>query len=95
MRRLGTALHVSKSGRLIVRAECAAPLMSKVYGPDLRAIGVVADVFGPVSSPYVAVKLNPDVNPELYVGRSLYFRPPMTPKPRRARRGARRARGRE
>ncbi|MCD6510879.1 MAG: H/ACA RNA-protein complex protein Gar1 [Thermoprotei archaeon] len=74
MQRLGTASHVSKSGRLIIRAERPVPLMCKVYGPDMRPIGFVADVFGPVKSPYISVKPLKAVNPEEYVGKVLYFR---------------------
>ncbi|GEM_PF-1893392 len=84
MRRLGLALHVSKSKRLIVKAEVAAPLMSDVLGPDLEHIGIVSDVLGPVKSPYVAVKPDPGVDAHKYIGKILLFKPPRrTSRPRR------------
>ncbi len=71
-----------------MRAERYVPLMTKVYGPDMRLVGVVADVFGPVKAPYISVKVSNGVDPKEYVGRILYFRPLM----RRSRRGRRKAR---
>jgi len=56
VRRLGRVLHVSQSGRIIVKAEVIAPLYAPVYDRHLRMIGRVCDVLGPVSSPYVAVE---------------------------------------
>ncbi|OYT61339.1 MAG: hypothetical protein B6U69_03770 [Thermofilum sp. ex4484_15] len=56
LRRLGKVLHVSQSGRIIVRAEVIAPLYAPVYDRHLREVGRVCDVLGPVSSPYVAVE---------------------------------------
>ncbi len=75
MRRLGIASHISKSGRLIVKGVRPAPLMSEVLGPDMRVIGVVADVFGPVKSPYISVKPRDSSMLNTYVGKILYFRP--------------------
>jgi len=45
----------------------------RVYGPDLKEVGVVSDVFGPVSSPYVAVRPLVD-DPSRLVGKVLYVR---------------------
>ena len=60
MRRLGTALHVSPHGHLIVRLEEASlPKMNaKVVTKKMDKIGTVYDIFGPESAPYVSVKLD-------------------------------------
>ena len=57
MRRLGKILHVSSmTGHLIVKAQTVPRVGEKVYDGELRLVGSVFDVFGPVESPYVAVK---------------------------------------
>jgi len=57
LRRLGRVLHVSSmTGNIIVKAQTLPRVGEKVYDGELRFIGSVFDVFGPVSSPYVAVK---------------------------------------
>jgi len=57
LRRLGKVLHLSPmTGNLIVKAQVTPRIGEKVYNGELRLIGFVFDVFGPVSSPYVAVK---------------------------------------
>ncbi|RLI14078.1 MAG: H/ACA RNA-protein complex protein Gar1 [Candidatus Hecatellales archaeon] len=57
MRRLGRILHVSSmTGHLIVKAQTVPRIGEKVYDGELRPVGLVFDVFGPVESPYVAVK---------------------------------------
>jgi len=82
---LGTALHVSRSGRLIARSRRLVPLLSKVYDSKLSEIGVVADVFGPVNAPYVAIKVKEGVDPKKCVGSRLYYRPPPSRTRRRPR----------
>jgi len=71
MKRLGKVSHYAKQGFLIVRTNWVPSLNEPVVDKDLRLVGVVKDVFGPVDYPYVAVK--PRVkNPEKYVGTLLY-----------------------
>jgi len=73
LRRLGKILHASKSRSLIVKLEKPAPpkLGSKVFDEKLKEIGIVTDVFGPVSSPYISIK--PLVTKlENYVGKTVY-----------------------
>ena len=63
MRRLGRVLHLSSAtGNLIVKAQMAPRIGEKVYDGELRLIGSVFDVFGPVTSPYVAVKPSAPLN---------------------------------
>ena len=59
MKRLGTVLHLSPHGHLIVRLEePSLPKMNaKVVTKKMDQIGTVYDIFGPEQSPYVSVKL--------------------------------------
>ncbi|WP_297550685.1 Gar1/Naf1 family protein [Thermococcus sp.] len=71
MKRLGKVSHYAKQGFLIVRTNWVPSLNEPVVDKDLKPVGIVKDVFGPVDYPYVAVK--PRVkNPEKYVGALLY-----------------------
>ena len=57
MRRLGRLLHQSPmTGNLIVKAVNLPRIGEKVYDGEMRLIGFVYDIFGPVRSPYVSVK---------------------------------------
>jgi RNA-binding protein len=71
--RVGTILHKSSSsGNLILRAETEARIGDVVRNSDGRKIGVIFDLFGPVSKPLVAVK--PSIgNPEGLLNEVLYL----------------------
>lgn len=93
MKRLGKVSHYAKQGFLIVRTDWVPSLNEPVVDKNLKHVGVIKDVFGPVDYPYVAVK--PRVkNPEDYVGALLYVdtrktRSPESrgsPKPRKGKR---------
>lgn len=56
MRRLGQVLHVSRSGNIILRIKNVPKIGTTVVDENLKSIGKVVDVFGPVSSPYASVK---------------------------------------
>ncbi len=57
IRRIGSVVHVSASGNIIVKAEGDVPrLGERIFNGDAKPIGIVVDVFGPVSSPYVSVR---------------------------------------
>lgn len=58
MKRLGTVLHLSVHGNLIIRLEdSAVPRMrSKVVTKKMERIGTVYDIFGPEKAPYVSVR---------------------------------------
>ena len=56
MHRIGQVLHVSKTKNLILKAENIPRIGDKVSNEKLKSVGIVFDVFGPTSSPYVAVK---------------------------------------
>jgi len=77
MRALGRVVCVTRSGRLIVKADYAPPMGSRVYDDRLALIGEVYDVMGPVVSPYVSVKpLSTTIRLESLVGRMVYVKPP-------------------
>ena len=72
-RGLGTVSHLSNSsGNLILKAEAKVKIGEPAYAEGGRQIGVVFDLFGPVTNPFVAIR--PRVkNPERYVGEPLYL----------------------
>lgn len=73
MRRLGKALYLLKNGLLVVKLQDPSPpsIGSSVLTKEGEAVGVVHDVIGRVSSPYVVVKLLKELQrrslAELYV----------------------------
>jgi len=78
MKRLGTALHLSAQGKLILKIEAfdarRTKLGSPVYTKTNRKIGWLHDVMGPVRSPYAAVRVQRGVRAENLVGQRLYTR---------------------
>lgn len=67
-------LHISPSKNIIVKVENMPKLGETVVDENLKPIGSVFDIFGPVSSPYLAVK------PKIFrlddlVGKVLYVLP--------------------
>ena len=74
MHRIGQVLHVSKTKNLILKAENIPRIGDKVSNEKLESVGTVFDVFGPTSSPYVAVK--PHIqNTKQFVNQILYVVP--------------------
>ncbi|MFQ6085673.1 MAG: Gar1/Naf1 family protein [Candidatus Bathyarchaeia archaeon] len=71
MKELGKIIHVSRSGLLILRSNQAPKIGQKLHDGSSKIIGVVVDVFGPVSSPYISIK--PWIKrPENRVGSAVY-----------------------
>ena len=65
-------LHVSGSRRLILKTLVKIKVGTQVFNEDLRFVGKVVDVFGPVNNSYVAVE--PLMGSmDLYIGRPLYL----------------------
>jgi RNA-binding protein len=74
LQRLGLVLHVSPSRNIITKVEHSPKIGETVVDEDMKPVGRVFDIFGPVSSPYAAVK--PSVRePERFVGKRLYVSP--------------------
>ena len=55
---LGKTLHLLPSGRLIAKVERAPPVGSTVYDRMMKPVGRVEDVFGPVDSPFVQIRMD-------------------------------------
>jgi len=74
LERIGCVLHVSSTKNMILKAENLPHVGDRVVDENLKQVGTVFDVFGPVSSPYVAVR--PSVEePNLFVDHVLYAVP--------------------
>jgi len=73
MKRLGSVLHKSSQGKLIVRADFAPTLSSVVVSSTLDRVGTVFDVFGPIRKPYVSVKPFKGTKSEQLLGKNLYL----------------------
>jgi RNA-binding protein len=72
--RIGHVLHVSITKNLILKAENIPKIGDKVTNEQLKHIGTVFDIFGPSSSPYIAIK--PKIqNPDKLVNQVLYSVP--------------------
>ncbi|HDQ05858.1 MAG TPA: H/ACA RNA-protein complex protein Gar1 [Candidatus Bathyarchaeota archaeon] len=74
MHRIGYVLHVNSTKNMILKAENIPHIGDKVTTEKLKTVGTVFDVFGPTSSPYVAVKPNIQ-SPEQLVNHVLYTIP--------------------
>jgi len=58
LQRIGFVVHISSNKNLILKAQNLPRIGDKVVDKHLKPVGTVFDVFGPTSSPYVAVKPN-------------------------------------
>ena len=74
LHRIGHVLHVSNTKNMILKAENIPSIGDSVANEKLKPVGTVFDVFGPTSSPYVAVKPNIN-NPEQLINQVLYVIP--------------------
>jgi rRNA processing protein Gar1 len=83
LQRIGCVIHISSNKNLILKAEKTPRIGDKVVNEHLKSVGTVFDVFGPTSSPYVAVKPNSEKTYHL-VNHVLYTIP-STPKMKRRR----------
>jgi RNA-binding protein len=74
LHRIGRILHVSNTKNMILKAENIPRIGDNVADENLKPVGTVFDVFGPTTSPYVAVK--PHIrNPEQLTNQVLYATP--------------------
>jgi RNA-binding protein len=72
LQRLGKVLHVTPSQNIVVKADKTPKIGSAVVNENLKIVGKVFDVIGPVSSPYAVVK--PAVkDPEKLTAKQLYL----------------------
>ena len=74
MQRLGLILHLSPSRNIIVKVENIPRIGETVVDENLKPIGKIFDILGPVSSPYAAVR--PTVrDPEKLANKMIYVFP--------------------
>ncbi len=73
MRRLGKVLHVSRRGALILRTKNTPPIGAEVVDINVKTVGTIYDVFGPVKEPYVSVRPQKGIDPSSVVGQILYM----------------------
>ena len=72
LQRLGKVLHVTPSQNIVVKADKTPKIGSAVVNENLKIVGKVFDVIGPVSSPYAVVK--PAVkDPEKLTAKQVYL----------------------
>ena len=76
---------MTPSKNLVVKAEVIPRIGEKVVDEKLKQVGRVADVFGPVSKPYVAIRPSTE-NPVSLVNQNLYVVPAVKTREERRRR---------
>jgi len=74
LQRIGSVLHVSSTKNMILKAENIPHIGDKVVDENLHDVGTVFDVFGPVSTPYVAVRTSVE-EPSRLIDHILYAVP--------------------
>jgi len=74
LQRLGLVLHLSPSRNMIIKLENIPRIGETVVDENLKSVGKVFDILGPVSEPYAAIR--PTIrNPERMVNRTIYVIP--------------------
>jgi RNA-binding protein len=74
LQRLGLVIHISPSLNVVVKVEKTPKIGETVVDENLKPVGKVFDILGPVSSPYALIK--PAVHElEKLVNRRLYVSP--------------------
>ena len=72
MQRLGRVLNVTPSQNIVVKTDKAPKIGSAVVDENLKVVGKIFDIIGPVSSPYVVVR--PAIRePEKLTDKQLYL----------------------
>lgn len=79
MQRVGYVLHISSNKSIILKAENIPRIGDEVFNETLKPVGIISDLFGPVSSPYVSVKTN-ITDPQRLVKHVLYVNPSFKPR---------------
>lgn len=74
MQRLGRVLHVSPSRNVIVKTEKVPRIGETVVDENLKPVGKIVDIFGPVASPYATVKTTMR-DPGVLSNKTLYVLP--------------------
>ena len=72
MQRLGKTLHVTPSQNIVVKTDKTPKIGSAVVDENLKVVGKIFDVIGPVPSPYAVVKTAVK-EPEKLANKQLYL----------------------
>jgi RNA-binding protein len=74
LQRLGRVLNVTPSQNIIVKLDKAPKMGAAVIDENLKIVGKIFDIIGPVSSPYAEIR--PSVkDPEKLANKQLYVLP--------------------
>jgi RNA-binding protein len=74
LQRLGKVLSVTPSQSIVVKIDKPPKMGAAVIDENLKAVGRIFDIIGPVSSPYAIVK--PSIkDPEKLTNKQLYVSP--------------------
>jgi len=74
LQRIGPVLHITPSHNIIIKTSKPPHIGEIVIDENLKTIGKVFDIFGPVSSPYIAIR--PTIpNPMELTQKTLYTSP--------------------
>ena len=74
LQRLGKVLSVTPSQSIVVKIDKPPKMGAAVIDENLKVVGRIFDIIGPVSSPYAIVK--PSIkDPEKLTNRQLYVSP--------------------
>ena len=77
LKKIGTVLHLAKDKKLVLKLSTASiPLYITVYNYQLKRIGVLYDIIGPINSPYGLVKPEKEIveNPSEVIGIPVYVK---------------------
>ncbi|MBS7656649.1 MAG: Gar1/Naf1 family protein [Candidatus Bathyarchaeia archaeon] len=74
MKRIGRVVHISPSGKAVIKAEKTPRIGVTVMDKKNRQVGKIFDVIGPTVSPYVLVDVKTGDHQSI-VGSFLYFMP--------------------
>ena len=72
MKKAGKIIHYTKYKVFVVEADKKVILNTYIVDDKGRRIGIVTDVIGPISKPYLVVKPLVE-NPEKYIGKEVYY----------------------
>lgn len=71
---IGKVVKVTRDRKLVVKAEALPKLGARVYDSSANLVGFVHDIIGPVSSPFIVVKVSSPTlrEPSYLLNRLLY-----------------------